>query len=79
MPVMLSATNVAIPIVANEFSLSANQIAWIPMSYLMASVMFVLIFGKLADVLGKKRIFHIGLLVLCFSSIFITFAYSGAF
>ena len=77
MPVMLSATNVAIPIVANQFSLSATQIAWIPMSYLMASVMFVLIFGSLADVFGKKKIFLVGILVLCFSSIFVAFANSG--
>ena len=48
MPVMLSATNVAIPIVADQFSLSATQIAWIPMSYLMASVMFVLISASMA-------------------------------
>ena len=71
MPVMLSATNVAIPIVADQFSLSATQIAWIPMSYLMASAMFVLIFGSLADVFGKKKIFLVGILVLFFSSIFV--------
>lgn len=78
MPVMLSSTNVAIPVVANQFGLSASQIAWIPMSYLMASVMFVLIFGGLADALGKKKIFFTGLLVLSFSSIFVALANSGS-
>ena len=78
MPIMLSATNVAIPVVADQFGLSATQIAWIPMSYLMASVMFVLFFGKLADTLGRKKIFLTGLLVLSFSSIFVALANSGS-
>ena len=78
MPIMLSATNVAIPVVADQFGLSATQIAWIPMSYLMASVMFVLFFGKLADTLGRKNIFLTGLLVLSFSSIFVALANSGS-
>ena len=78
MPIMLSATNVAIPVVADQFDLNASQIAWIPMSYLMASVMFVLIFGRLADALGKKKIFLTGLLVLSFSSIFVALANSGS-
>ena len=78
MPIMLSAANVAIPVVADQFGLSATQITWIPMSYLMASVMFVLFFGKLADTLGRKKIFLTGLLVLSFSSIFVALANSGS-
>ena len=51
-PVMLSAVNVAIPFIANDLSLSAVLLCWIPMAYLMASAMFVLIFGRIADMVG---------------------------
>ena len=69
MPVMLSATNVAVPVIASQFNLSATQITWIPMSYLMASAMFVLTFGKLADIVGRKKIFFFGLLILSLLSL----------
>ena len=78
MPVMLSATNVAVPVIASQFNLSATQITWIPMSYLMASAMFVLTFGKLADIVGRKKIFFFGLLILSLSSIFAALATTGS-
>ena len=78
MPIMLSATNVAVPVIASQFNLSATQITWIPMSYLMASAMFVLTFGKLADIVGRKRIFFFGLLILSLSSIFAALATTGS-
>ena len=78
MPIMLSATNVAVPVIASQFNLSATQITWIPMSYLMASAMFVLTFGKLADIVGRKKIFFFGLLILSLSSIFAALATTGS-
>ena len=78
MPIMLSATNVAVPVIANQFNLSATQITWIPMAYLMASAMFVLTFGRLADIVGRKRIFFFGLLILSLSSIFAALATTGS-
>ncbi|HBH10441.1 MAG TPA: MFS transporter, partial [Gammaproteobacteria bacterium] len=59
-PVMLSAVNVAIPFIASDLSISAVLLCWIPMAYLMASAMFVLIFGRIADMVGRKKIFLIG-------------------
>ena len=59
-PVMLSAVNVAIPFIASDLSVSAVLLCWIPMAYLMASAMFVLIFGRIADMVGRKKIFLIG-------------------
>ena len=59
-PLMLSAVNVAIPIIANDLAVNAVLLCWIPMAYLMASAMFVLIFGRIADMIGRKKIFLIG-------------------
>ena len=59
-PLMLSAVNVALPSIANDLSMNAVLLSWIPMAYLMASAMFVLIFGRIADMIGRKKIFLIG-------------------
>jgi hypothetical protein len=54
-PIMLSATNVALPTMSKYFSLDAVTVTWVPMAYLMASAMFVLIFGRCADLFGRKK------------------------
>ncbi|MEX2335122.1 MAG: hypothetical protein WD600_12745, partial [Pseudohongiella sp.] len=48
-PLMLSSANVALPSIARDLSLDAVILAWVPMAYLMASTIFVLIFGRIAD------------------------------
>jgi len=59
-PIMLSSTNVALPSIARDLQMDALMLSWVPMAFLMASAMFVLIFGKVADTVGRKRIFLIG-------------------
>ncbi len=59
-PLMLSAANVALPAIAGDMGLEAVALSWIPTAYLMASAMFVLIFGRLADQYGRKRLFLLG-------------------
>lgn len=59
-PLMLSAVNVGLPAIALDLSMSAVSLSWVQMAYLMASAMFVLIFGRLADMTGRKRLFLAG-------------------
>jgi EmrB/QacA subfamily drug resistance transporter len=66
---MLSAANVALPTIAADLSLDAVALSWVPMAYLMASAMFVLAFGKLADTWGRKRFFLIGTVAVIITSI----------
>ena len=57
---MLTGVNVALPDVARDLHVDAVLLAWIPMSYLLASAAFTLGFGRLADMFGRKRIFLLG-------------------
>ena len=57
---MGAAVNIALPVISNEFSLTAVQLSWIPMSFLLASAIFLVPFGKIADMAGRKKIFTIG-------------------
>ncbi len=76
-PLMLSAVNVALPSIARDLNLSALALSWIPMGYLMTSAMFVLIFGRLADIYGRKKIFLIGTACVIASSILASIAPNG--
>jgi MFS family permease len=51
-----SAINIALPDIAQTFSLNAIFLSWIPTSYLLFSAIFLIPFGKIADIYGKKRI-----------------------
>ena len=76
-PLMLSAANVALPAIARDLQLNAVILSWIPMAYLMASAMFVLVFGRIADMVGRKRIFIAGTVCVIFTSLLAFFATSG--
>lgn len=52
---------VAIPALAAELNASATKISWLPTLYILSSVAFMLPFGKLADNIGRKRLFVAGL------------------
>ena len=59
-PIMLSSVNVALPDIASDLNLSAVAVSWVPTVFLMASAMFVLIFGRVADMYGRKKVFLMG-------------------
>ncbi len=76
-PLMLSAVNVSLPSIATALSMDAILLSWIPMAYLTASAMFVLIFGRIADTVGRKRLFLIGTAGVIVTSLFAAFAVNG--
>jgi len=76
-PLMLSAVNVALPAIADDLRLDAVMLSWVPMAYLMASAMFVLVFGRLADMFGRKRIFLFGTGSVILTSLLAAFSFNG--
>jgi len=68
-PLMLSSVNVALPDMADALALSAISLSWVQMIYLMASAMFVMQFGSLADRLGRKRVFLYGTAAVVVTSV----------
>ncbi|MEQ8289097.1 MAG: MFS transporter [Gammaproteobacteria bacterium] len=73
-PLMLSAVNVALPSIANDLAMNAVLLSWVPMAYLMASAMFVLVFGRIADMLGRKKVFLFGTACVILTSLVAAFA-----
>jgi len=52
--------------------------SWVPTSYILASAMFLVPLGRVADIFGRKRIFSYGIWIFTLSSLFIAFAPSPA-
>ncbi len=59
-PFMGSAVNIALKKIGADFSMSAVGLSWVSMSYLLASVMFLVPFGKLGDTWGRTKMFLSG-------------------
>jgi EmrB/QacA subfamily drug resistance transporter len=68
-PFMGSATNVALPAIGREMGLDAVALSWVATAYLLSAAVFLVPFGKVADIQGRKRVFVGGLLVYTATSL----------
>lgn len=69
-PFVVSSLNVALPSIAEEFSLNAVMTSWVATSYLLASAIFLVPFGRLADIYGRRKLFITGIIIFTLSSLF---------
>src|ERR1035437_5103434 len=54
--------NLAIPSIIKDFGIPVPQAAWISTAYIIANAIFVPIFGKLGDLMGRKPLYLIGII-----------------
>jgi DHA2 family multidrug resistance protein len=52
--------NLALPKIINDFGITVTAAGWIATAYIIANAIFVPIWGKLGDTLGRKKIYIIG-------------------
>ncbi len=76
-PFMDSATNVALPAISREFAMDAILLSWVRTAYLLAAAMFLVPFGKIADIHGRKRIFGYGIAIFTLAALLIGFSTSA--
>ena len=76
-PFDLSAVNIALPTLAEEFSMDAIQMGWVSTAYLLASAVFLVPFGRIADIYGRKKVFAAGLSIFTLASFLMIFAPSA--
>jgi len=75
-PFMGNAVNIAIPSISSEFGGSQSQLNWIVSSYLLSSAAFALPFGRLADIVGRKKMFTLGIILFGLTSLACGLAFS---
>jgi EmrB/QacA subfamily drug resistance transporter len=78
-PFMGSALNVALPGIGAEMAMSAVVLGWVPTSYLLSSSVFLVPFGRLADIVGRRRMFLAGISLYTVSSLFCALAPTEGF
>ena len=61
MPLMLSSVNVALPSIAVSLNSDAILLTWVSTAYLLTAAVFLLPFGKVADMIGRKKIYLYGM------------------
>ncbi|MGO8988119.1 MAG: MFS transporter [bacterium] len=68
-PFGISSVNIALPSIEKEFPMDAILLSWVTTAYLLTSAMFLVPFGKIADIYGRKRIFTYGVLIFTLASV----------
>lgn len=64
-----TATNIAIPVLEEEFpGEGLTKIAWVISAFNVAQVTFMLLGGRIADRIGRRRVFINGLMVFAFGA-----------
>src|SRR5438093_12119391 len=61
--------NVAIPSIQTDLSISQQTVEWVIIAYSITFGGFLLLGGRIADLLGRRRIFLVGLIIFTLSSL----------
>jgi EmrB/QacA subfamily drug resistance transporter len=69
-----SSITVALPAMAAQFHAGAVTLGWITSAYIIAAAVFIVPFGRYADIVGRKKIFLYGILVFSIASLACAFA-----
>lgn len=77
-PFMGSAVNIALPSISRELSMNAVSLSWIAMAFLLSSAVLLVPFGKLADIVGRKKMLLYGNIFFTVSTLLCAFSVSGS-
>ncbi|OFY75084.1 MAG: MFS transporter, partial [Bacteroidetes bacterium RIFOXYA12_FULL_35_11] len=76
-PFMGASVNVALPIISKEFTMDAVSMSWITTGFILSAAVFLVPFGKIADIFGRKKIFILGITIFTIASFFCAIAING--
>jgi EmrB/QacA subfamily drug resistance transporter len=75
-PFLGSAVNLALPTIGKDLNADAISLGWVISSFILSSAIFLLPFGRLADIIGRKKIFTYGISLFTVSTFLIIFSRS---
>ncbi|MEW5795809.1 MAG: MFS transporter [Candidatus Zixiibacteriota bacterium] len=67
-PFMGSSVNVALPTIGQNLAMGAVTLGWVNTAFLLSAAAFVIPFGRLGDIYGRKRIYVYGVTLFTLSS-----------
>jgi len=63
-PLLSTMMNLSLVNIGEDFDVGSHDLAYVNSAFLLASVLFMVPFAKLGDIIGKKRMFVIGLMIV---------------
>ncbi|MDI7276158.1 MAG: MFS transporter [Anaerolineae bacterium] len=76
-PFMGSSVNIALASIAREFGVDAVSLGWVSTAYTLSAAALFVPFGRLADIVGRRKVFVAGVLTYGVSTILSAVATSG--
>ncbi len=73
-PFLGSSINVALPDIGDHFHMDAVTLSWVTTIYLLSSAVFLVPFGKIADIYGRRKVFITGVITVSFTCLLAAFA-----
>ena len=64
-----SIVNVALPSIGRDLDFSQENLSWVVNAYTLVFGGFLLLGGRMADLLGRRRVFTVGLILFAFASL----------
>lgn len=64
-----SIANVALPTIGHAFTTSVDNTEWVLLAYMLTTSSTLVLFGRLGDMLGHKRVYNAGFIVFGLSSL----------
>jgi len=64
-----SSITIALPAMAAQFNADAVMLGWITSAYIISAAIFIVPFGRLADIVGRKKIFLYGVILYTIASL----------
>ncbi len=61
--------NLAVPKIIDSFSISVSTAGWIATAYILANAVFVPVWGKLGDTIGRKKVYIAGFVIFLIGSV----------
>ena len=75
----VSIVNIAMPTLKNDFNVSMALVEWTAMAYMLTLTIFLPLFGRLADMYGRSKLYNTGFVVFTIGSFFCGMAPSMQF
>src|SRR5674476_205365 len=75
-PFLGSAVNLALPAIGKDLHANAISLGWVVSSYILSTAVFLMPFGRLGDIVGRKKIFFQGIILFTISTFLIIFSHS---
>jgi EmrB/QacA subfamily drug resistance transporter len=75
----VSIVNIAMPTLKGDFNVSMATIEWVAMAYMLTLTIFLPLFGRLADIFGRSKLYTAGFVVFTVGSLFCGMAPTASF